>query len=690
MKRFFCAALATLTLLFPPVSILPTAQAAQTSDTFSDVSSNYWANSYIERAYNNSWVRGMGDGRYAPTQPLTNAAFLTMITNVFFSEAQESISVPAGEPWYALYWQVAQKAGITEGTTVQSMADMTRNITRYDMAQMIMNVLEKELYIPEGAIQQVSASIQDWDEIPSSYQHAVAAAYALGVLNGKEGKFAGADPMTRAESAVVLCRMNDAAINGYVPSAPTGSNPSTKPDSPPPANVNPNESGNTSASTAPSANSTGTAPSTSSHTSSTSPSSATNASSTAGNHSSSNTTSDNASSAKPQTTFDDGNDTATDTSSDSSTDTATDLSIDTSSSSSHSSNSTSAQATTVSDTATTSDTTFGSVSDRLAEVVRLTNLEREKEGLSALGTYSTLTQAAQLRAPELKRLFSHTRPDGTSYVTALEETGAKQSVYTYGENIFSGSNDPAAAVEAWMDSTVDRKNILNAGFTHMAVGYYNNCWVQLFVSTYIDPDDSFDSNDNNYGNNTSGSANTQNIQSIQFFPPVVQVRTNGQHFPTVLDQDFREVSSGVTWTNETPDLFTINKRTRVCEIGSEIGTGSLIATVNGRTARLIIEIVDSEDKIDLSSTMILSSVDKSQTIQLYVPRNSYFHGQDYTVSWDVQDPNVVQIEEVDTTRNPGIRCTMMNAGTTSVTCTVTLSDGFSTSTSCYVHVAEAP
>jgi len=678
MKRLLCAALATLTLLLPTVSAAPTAQAAQTAaaspattTTFSDVAANHWANAYIQRAYNNSWVHGMGDGRYAPTQPLTNAAFLTMITNVFFPETQDAITVPAGSPWYTLYWEVAQREGITVGTTVQSMDDMNRSITRYDMAQMIMNVLEKDLYIPEGAIQQVSASIQDWEEIPPTYQHAVAAAYALGVLNGKDGQFVGADPMTRAESAVVLCRMSDAAVNGYVPSSPIGNTPNTKPNTPPPANVNPN--GNTNSASGSNSTSHSASPSTPNSTSSTSPNatpSTTPSATTNGN-----TANDHTSSTKPDSTASDTGSIATDASTDPSTDPSGD-------SSNSSTDSTSPQASTASNTTSSTST---SVNDLLAEAVRLTNLEREKEGLAALGTYSTLTQAAQLRAPELKRLFSHTRPDGTSYVTALEETGAKKSAYTYGENIFSGSNDPAAAVAAWMDSTADRKNILNAGFTHVAIGYYNNCWVQLFVGTNVNPDDSFDSNDNN----SSSSPTTQNVQSIQFFPPVVQVRTNGQYFPTVLDQDFREVPSGVTWTNETPDLFTINKRTRVCEIGTETGTGSLIATVNGRTARLIIEIVDSEDKVDLSSTMILSSVGKSQIVQLYIPRNNYFYGQDYTVSWDVQDPNVVQIEEVDTTKNPGIRCTMMNAGTTAVTCTVTLSDGYSTSSSCYIHVAEA-
>lgn len=121
-----------------------------------------------------------------------------------------------------------------------------------------------------------------------------------------------------------------------------------------------------------------------------------------------------------------------------------------------------------------------------AEVVRLVNVERAKEGLAPLGTYESLTAAAQIRAGEIVNLFSHTRPDGSSCFTAMDETGAKTGAFTYGENIAAGNATAAATVEQWMNSPGHRANILNPDYTHIGVGYdvggtYRHNWVQMFV-----------------------------------------------------------------------------------------------------------------------------------------------------------------------------------------------------------------
>ena len=106
-----------------------------------------------------------------------------------------------------------------------------------------------------------------------------------------------------------------------------------------------------------------------------------------------------------------------------------------------------------------------------AEVVRLVNVQRAREGLPPLSTFDALDRAADIRAPELITLFSHDRPDGTSCFTALNETGAQAGAYTYGENIAAGQSTPAAVVETWMNSPGHRANILSPDFTHIGVGY---------------------------------------------------------------------------------------------------------------------------------------------------------------------------------------------------------------------------
>lgn len=64
---------------------------------------------------------------------------------------------------------------------------------------------------------------------------------------------------------------------------------------------------------------------------------------------------------------------------------------------------------------------------------------------------------------------------------------------------------------------------------------------------------------------------------------------------------------------------------------------------------------------------------------------SKYCGQDYTVSWSVNDPSVLALETVagDTSR---VRFTGKRAGDAYVVCRVSLPDGSTAEERCYVHV----
>lgn len=117
-------------------------------------------------------------------------------------------------------------------------------------------------------------------------------------------------------------------------------------------------------------------------------------------------------------------------------------------------------------------------------VVELVNIEREKAGLSELKTDSKVAAAANVRATEIRKSFSHTRPDGRSFATALTDNGV--SYRGSGENIAWGQKTPEEVVRGWMNSPSHRANILNARFTTIGVGNAQNAkgtryWVQLFT-----------------------------------------------------------------------------------------------------------------------------------------------------------------------------------------------------------------
>lgn len=121
--------------------------------------------------------------------------------------------------------------------------------------------------------------------------------------------------------------------------------------------------------------------------------------------------------------------------------------------------------------------------DFVSQIAELVNAERAKIGLSPVTLDATLSKAAQVRAKEIVNQFSHTRPNGSSFSTAITEQ--EFSFRGAGENIAYGQETPQTVMNAWMNSDGHRANILNANYTTIGVGYYQqngiNYWTQLFT-----------------------------------------------------------------------------------------------------------------------------------------------------------------------------------------------------------------
>lgn len=111
------------------------------------------------------------------------------------------------------------------------------------------------------------------------------------------------------------------------------------------------------------------------------------------------------------------------------------------------------------------------------EVFKLVNTERMKAGLQPYKYDLRLEKAAMVRAKEIAVKFSHRRPDGTSFDTAISQAGAG---CPSGENIGMGTTSAAEVMKAWMDSLGHKIAILSKSNTHIGVGYYEGHWVQTF------------------------------------------------------------------------------------------------------------------------------------------------------------------------------------------------------------------
>lgn len=101
-------------------------------------------------------------------------------------------------------------------------------------------------------------------------------------------------------------------------------------------------------------------------------------------------------------------------------------------------------------------------------VLTAVNEARAAKGLTGLTVTPELSAAAAKRAEEIAGSFSHTRPCGTDYHTAVTEAGGNFG--SIGENLFRGMDSVDAVKNAWNGSEVHLENILNGGFAHIGIG----------------------------------------------------------------------------------------------------------------------------------------------------------------------------------------------------------------------------
>lgn len=132
-----------------------------------------------------------------------------------------------------------------------------------------------------------------------------------------------------------------------------------------------------------------------------------------------------------------------------------------------------------------SSTPDSSVEAYVSRVLELVNEERARAGAAPLTLDASAQAAANTRAKEIKSSFSHTRPNGSSFSTALTEAGV--SFRASGENIAYGQKSPEDVMNGWMNSSGHRANILNKSFTSIGIGHYQDgsgvdYWTQLFFN----------------------------------------------------------------------------------------------------------------------------------------------------------------------------------------------------------------
>ena len=112
--------------------------------------------------------------------------------------------------------------------------------------------------------------------------------------------------------------------------------------------------------------------------------------------------------------------------------------------------------------------------------------------LSALTLDEDLCKAAQVRANEIVKSFSHTRPNGESCFTVLGDLNISYSAV--GENIAAGRQTGSGTFNQWKEDDEQysgqghRRNMLSSNFTKIGIAYtydvnstYKYYWVMILA-----------------------------------------------------------------------------------------------------------------------------------------------------------------------------------------------------------------
>lgn len=119
------------------------------------------------------------------------------------------------------------------------------------------------------------------------------------------------------------------------------------------------------------------------------------------------------------------------------------------------------------------------------EVFNLINQQRINNGLPALKVDDEVQRVAKIKAQDMvdNNYFSHTSPTYGSPFDMLKSF--KISYNSAGENI-AGNSSNSGAVNAWMNSSGHKANILNSSFNYTGIGVvsspkYGKIYVQMFI-----------------------------------------------------------------------------------------------------------------------------------------------------------------------------------------------------------------
>lgn len=171
---------------------------------FSDVPADQWYTDGVKQAFEFGLMNGVSARQFDPQGNVTIAQAITMAARIHSIYTTGSESFMQGDPWYQVYLDYAFQNGIISYAFYN--ADVTKNATRAQFAEIFANALPEEALAPANDV--VDGAIPDVP-MTEAYAAHVYKLYRAGILNGSDvnGTFFPASYITRQEAATIVSRM---------------------------------------------------------------------------------------------------------------------------------------------------------------------------------------------------------------------------------------------------------------------------------------------------------------------------------------------------------------------------------------------------------------------------------------------------------------------------------------------------
>ena len=180
-------------------------QPAQPVSDFSDVPASFWGSPYIQKAAQANLMTGTGNGTFEPNGNLTLAQAMVLAYQIHSQANGGSLPQTSGA-WYMPYYQYCINHSLIAAGQFDS-SQLNQTASRFDMVAILDKAIPADRMtavtaVPDGAIPDLNED--------DAYGDLVYRWYRAGIVTGdQKGQFNGTSSITRAETAVILCQINN-------------------------------------------------------------------------------------------------------------------------------------------------------------------------------------------------------------------------------------------------------------------------------------------------------------------------------------------------------------------------------------------------------------------------------------------------------------------------------------------------